>query len=78
MAIAAASIIAKVERDKFMLNIDKEYPEYKWKKNKGYGTKDHQNALNLNGVSKYHRKSFSPIRKILRSFNRVMTQHIDD
>ena len=48
-----------------MLNIDKEYPEYKWKKNKGYGTKDHQNALNSNGVSKYHRKSFSPIRKIL-------------
>ncbi len=65
MSIAAASIIAKVERDKFMLNIDKEYPEYKWKKNKGYGTKDHQNALNSNGVSKYHRKSFSPIRKIL-------------
>tara|TARA_Y100001970_G_scaffold12124_1_gene13877 strand:+ start:305 stop:922 length:618 start_codon:yes stop_codon:yes gene_type:complete len=65
MSIAAASIIAKVERDKFMLNIDKEYPEYKWKKNKGYGTKDHQNALNANGASKYHRKSFSPIRKIL-------------
>jgi len=65
MSIAAASILAKVERDKFMLNIDKEYPEYKWKKNKGYGTKDHQNALNANGASKYHRKSFSPIRKIL-------------
>tara|TARA_B100001079_G_scaffold258463_1_gene256716 strand:- start:254 stop:868 length:615 start_codon:yes stop_codon:yes gene_type:complete len=65
MSIAAASIVAKVERDKFMLNIDKEYPEYKWKKNKGYGTKDHQNALNANGASKYHRKSFSPIRKIL-------------
>ena len=65
MSIAAASIIAKVQRDKFMLNIDKEYPEYKWKKNKGYGTKDHQNALNTNGASKYHRKSFSPIRKIL-------------
>ena len=65
MSIAAASILAKVERDKFMLNIDKEYPEYKWKKNKGYGTKDHQNALNTNGASKYHRKSFSPIRKIL-------------
>ena len=45
MSIAAASIIAKVERDKFMLNIDNEHPEYKWKKNKGYGTKDHQNAF---------------------------------
>ena len=44
MSIAAASIIAKVERDKFMVNIDNEYPEYKWKKNKGYGTKDHQNC----------------------------------
>ncbi len=65
MSIAAASIVAKVERDKFMLNIDKEYPEYKWKNNKGYGTKDHQNALNINGATKYHRKSFSPIRKIL-------------
>ena len=65
MSIAAASIIAKVERDKFMLNIDNEYPEYKWKKNKGYGTKDHQNALNAHGVTKHHRKSFSPIRKIL-------------
>ena len=65
MSIAAASIIAKVERDKFMLNIDNEHPEYKWKKNKGYGTKDHQNALNAHGVTKYHRKSFSPIRKIL-------------
>jgi len=65
MSIAAASIIAKVERDKFMVNIDNEYPEYKWKKNKGYGTKDHQNALNAHGVTKHHRKSFSPIRKIL-------------
>ena len=65
MSIAAASIIAKVERDKYMLNIDNEHPEYKWKKNKGYGTKDHQNALNAYGVTKHHRKSFSPIRKIL-------------
>ena len=65
MSIAAASIIAKVARDKFMVNIDNEYPEYKWKKNKGYGTKDHQNALNAHGVTKHHRKSFSPIRKIL-------------
>tara|TARA_B100000212_G_scaffold120833_2_gene90499 strand:+ start:3327 stop:3941 length:615 start_codon:yes stop_codon:yes gene_type:complete len=65
LSIAAASIIAKVERDKFMLNIDKKYPEYQWKKNKGYGTKDHQHALNTYGVTKHHRKSFSPIRKIL-------------
>ena len=65
LSIAAASIIAKVERDKFMINIDKKYPEYQWKKNKGYGTKNHQHALNTYGVTKHHRKSFSPIRKIL-------------
>ena len=59
MSIAAASIIAKVERDKFMLNIDKEYPEYKWKKNKGYGTKDHLLAIKNYGITNFHRKSFN-------------------
>ena len=61
MSIAAASIIAKVERDKFMLNIDKEYPEYKWKKNKGYGTKDHFFAIQKKGICKIHRKSFKGV-----------------
>ena len=65
LSIAAASIIAKVERDQFMKKIDEEYPHYNWKKNKGYGTKEHQNALNVHGISEHHRKSFSPIRKIL-------------
>ena len=65
LSIAAASIIAKVERDQFMKKIDEEYPHYNWKKNKGYGTKEHQNALNIHGISEHHRKSFSPIRKIL-------------
>jgi len=65
LSIAAASIIAKVERDKFMRKLDGKFPAYNWKKNKGYGTKDHQNALNKYGVTKYHRKSFSPVRKIL-------------
>jgi ribonuclease HII len=65
LSIAAASIIAKVERDKFMRQLDAQYPAYNWKKNKGYGTKDHQNALKMHGVTKYHRKSFSPVRKIL-------------
>ena len=48
-----------------MKKIDEEYPHYNWKKNKGYGTKEHQNALNVHGISEHHRKSFSPIRKIL-------------
>jgi len=65
LSIAAASIIAKVERDEFMRQLDAQYPAYNWKKNKGYGTKDHQNALKTHGVTKYHRKSFSPVRKIL-------------
>ncbi len=65
LSIAAASIIAKVERDKFMRKLDVQFPAYNWRKNKGYGTKDHQNALNKYGVTKYHRKSFSPVRKIL-------------
>ena len=65
LSIAAASIIAKVERDEFMRQLETQYPAYNWKKNKGYGTKDHQNALKMHGVTKYHRKSFSPVRKIL-------------
>ena len=63
--IAAASILAKTYRDEYMSNLHIKFPEYNWIKNKGYGTKDHQNALNAHGVTKYHRKSFSPIRKIL-------------
>ena len=65
LSIAAASIIAKVTRDNLMLEMDKEYPDYRWKKNKGYGTAEHRNALEMFGPCKYHRKSFSPINKML-------------
>lgn len=58
MSIAAASILAKTYRDDFMRKIDEEYPEYLWKNNKGYPTKQHRNAIRNIGVSKYHRKSF--------------------
>ena len=64
-SIAAASIIAKVTRDNLMLRIDKEFPDYNWKKNKGYGTSEHRNALEMYGPCKYHRKTFSPINKML-------------
>ena len=64
-SIAAASIIAKVTRDNLMLRIDKEFPDYNWKKNKGYGTSEHRNALKMYGPCKYHRKTFSPINKML-------------
>ena len=56
LSIAAASIIAKVTRDNLMSKIDEEFPNYNWKKNKGYGTKEHRNALEIHGPCKYHRK----------------------
>lgn len=57
-SIAAASIIAKVSRDNYMIKLDEEYPNYNWKKNKGYLTKEHLNAIDKYGMVKYHRKSF--------------------
>lgn len=60
ISIAAASIIAKVHRDKIMDNLHKEYPHYNWNQNKGYGTKKHIDAIKLDGITKYHRKNFIP------------------
>lgn len=65
LSIAAASIIAKVTRDKIMAELDKKYPMYYWSKNAGYGTALHQNALKNHGVTSHHRKSFAPIRALL-------------
>ncbi|WP_324777918.1 ribonuclease HII [Virgibacillus senegalensis] len=63
VSIAAASIIAKVTRDRMMLELDKSYPMYQFKANKGYGTKTHLDALKTYGAAPCHRKSFSPIRE---------------
>ena len=57
-SIAAASILAKVSRDRYMDKIDKQFPCYDWKKNKGYLTKKHINAILNFGITEYHRKSF--------------------
>jgi ribonuclease HII len=57
-SIMSASIIAKVERDRFMIELDKKYPNYGFAKHKGYATKEHQAALNKYGPSDVHRKSF--------------------
>ena len=65
LSIAAASIIAKVTRDRMMVQLSEEYPAYKWASNKGYGTKDHQQALAEHGVTAHHRRSFKPIRALL-------------
>ena len=57
-SIAAASIIAKVTRDRYMYELDKEFPQYDWKNNKGYLTKTHLDAVDKYGLTKYHRKKF--------------------
>ena len=57
-SIACASIIAKVERDRFMLEIDEKYPEYGFKKHKGYGTRAHYEAIEKYGILEIHRKTF--------------------
>lgn len=64
-SIAAASVIAKVTRDKIMDELDKIYPMYGFKKHKGYVTKFHLEMLDKYGVSEVHRKSFAPVRKRL-------------
>jgi len=58
MSIAAASILAKTYRDEFMEKIGEEFPQYNWKQNKGYPTKQHRNAIREFGITKYHRKTF--------------------
>lgn len=68
-SIAAASIIAKVTRDHMLDEMDKEYPMYDLKNNKGYGTKKHLEALKTHGPCKYHRVSYSPVRNALNEKN---------
>jgi len=63
--IAAASIVAKVARDSFMIKLAKKYPKYSWNKNFGYGTPNHLHGLKKYGITKHHRKKFKPIHKIL-------------
>ena len=62
-SIAAASIVAKVTRDCIMVELSKKYPGYGFEKHKGYGTKEHLQAIEEQGVCSVHRKSFSPISK---------------
>ena len=66
MSIAAASVLAKTYRDEFMEKIHQEFPEYNWKKNKGYPTKEHRNAIREFGATKYHRKTFKLLPEQLK------------
>lgn len=58
LSIAAASVLAKTYRDDYMNTIHEEYPMYNWKRNKGYPTKEHREAIRKYGITKYHRRSF--------------------
>lgn len=65
-SIAAASIIAKVTRDRLMKKLAEKFPAYGWEHNAGYGTSDHMTALTLYGVTEWHRTSFAPIRAAMK------------
>ena len=64
-SISAASIIAKVSRDKFVISLAKKNVGYYWDQNFGYGTKQHLKAIKKLGVNKHHRKTFSPVSKMI-------------
>ena len=65
LSIAAASIVAKSKRDAFMTSLSKLYPCYGWEKNAGYGTREHLVAIERNGITAHHRRSFKPIANYL-------------
>ena len=65
VSIAAASILAKVYRDEIMLKYSRQFPEYGFQTNSGYGTKEHLSALKNYGITPIHRKSFKPVHNIL-------------
>ncbi|WP_426461291.1 ribonuclease HII [Mycoplasma hafezii] len=64
--VAAASIIAKVQRDRYMRQLSQEFPQYHFDEHKGYGTKKHSEALQQCGVTNLHRKSYKPIQNIIK------------
>jgi ribonuclease HII len=64
-AIACASIVAKVRRDRFMQRLGRRYPGYNWQQNAGYGTRQHLQAVKTLGVTPWHRRSYKPIRQFL-------------
>ena len=63
--ISAASIIAKVARDRLIAKMSKKFKKYAWDKNSGYGTKQHLKAIKKFGITKHHRKTFNPIHNML-------------
>ncbi|MDC2992281.1 ribonuclease HII [Pelagibacteraceae bacterium] len=66
ISIAAASIIAKIHRDRLMSILDNKFKVYEWKTNVGYGTKKHIEAIYKYGITNFHRKSFEPIKSFIK------------
>jgi len=71
LSIAAASIVAKVSRDRMMKSLHEQHPEYDWARNKGYGTAAHLSALKRFGATLHHRRSFAPVHNMLCASNPV-------
>ena len=69
LSIAAASIVAKITRDRIMSRLDEEFPGYNWSQNAGYPTKMHKSAILDIGITPYHRRSFKPVYNILYKKN---------
>ena len=67
LSIAAASVVAKVTRDRLMAKLATVCPGYGWETNMGYGTKKHQDAISRLGITAYHRRSFAPIKTAMNS-----------
>ncbi|HEX2764641.1 MAG TPA: ribonuclease HII [Allosphingosinicella sp.] len=80
-SIAAASIVAKVTRDRIMFDYAKDYPGYGWETNKGYGTPEHFRGLDAQGLTPLHRRSFAPVRQYMavpEGSDRVGSQQLID
>ncbi|MEI8038836.1 MAG: ribonuclease HII [Verrucomicrobiota bacterium] len=71
LSIAAASIIAKVTRDRLMREIDREFPQFGFAQHQGYGTKGHLEALRIHGPCRHHRRSFQPVAQLSLPFDRA-------
>jgi ribonuclease HII len=65
LTVAAASVLAKVRRDTIMSELAKEYPQYGWDRNRGYGVPEHVKAIKKYGITPYHRQSFAPIKEAM-------------
>jgi ribonuclease HII len=77
-SISAASIVAKVTRDRLMVDLAQKFPVYSWHTNKGYGTRCHADAIAQFGVTAHHRRSFAPIRSALAGTCAAATQSPED